>query len=72
DWNPMYKKVLYPYNQNNYTPRTHVGYLKAAEEAVKKSSGYREINVEGIKGLSALTEIFSYPSQIIFDYMHLV
>ncbi|CAF0759304.1 unnamed protein product, partial [Didymodactylos carnosus] len=72
EWNATYKMILYPYNGNDYTARTHDGYVKAAQEAVKQSSGGREVAVDGIKGLSALLEIFSYPSQIVFDYMHLV
>ncbi|CAF1598178.1 unnamed protein product, partial [Didymodactylos carnosus] len=72
EWNATYKMILYPYNGNDYTARTHDGYVKAAQEAAKKSSGGREVAVDGIKGLSALLEIFSYPSQIVFDYMHLV
>ena len=64
--------ILYPYNRNDYTARTHDGYVKAGQKAVKKSSGGREVVVDGIKSLSALLEIFSYPSQVAFDYMHLV
>ncbi|CAF4418103.1 unnamed protein product, partial [Rotaria sp. Silwood2] len=72
EWNETYKMILYPYSGNDYTPRTHNGYVKAAQEAIKKSNGGRKVTVDGIKGISALLEIFSYPSQIVFDYMHLV
>jgi hypothetical protein len=64
--------VLYPYKNNDYTSRTHENYLKAAREAVKKSNGRKEASVDGIKGLSSLLQIFNYPTQIIYDYMHLV
>ncbi|CAF3040317.1 unnamed protein product [Rotaria sp. Silwood2] len=64
--------MLYPYSNNDYTARTHDSYLKSAREAVKKSKGHKEVAVNGIKGLSYLFEIFRYPDQIIYDYMHLV
>ncbi|CAF1096889.1 unnamed protein product, partial [Didymodactylos carnosus] len=59
--------VLYPYNENNYTERTHDEFTRMATEA-----GGREVVIRGIKGVSALLQILKYPSQIIFDYMHLV
>lgn len=71
-WSPDYKKVLYPYKNNDLTARTHESYLKAAREAIRKSNGGKEVAVDGIKGLSSLLRIFTYPTQIIFDYMHLV
>jgi hypothetical protein len=64
--------VLYPYTNNDYTPRTHDGYLKAARAAIKRSNGGKEVPVDGIKGLSSLLKIFNYPTQIIYDFMHLV
>ncbi len=60
-WSAGYNKVLYPYSKNDLTPRTHDGYLKAAEEALRKSNGGKEIAVHGIKGLSSLLQIFDYP-----------
>ncbi|CAF2156728.1 unnamed protein product [Rotaria magnacalcarata] len=71
-WSPDYKKVLYPYEKNDLTARTHDSYLKAAREAIRKSNGGKEVAVEGIKGLSSLLRIFNYPTQIIYDFMHLV
>ncbi|CAF4020967.1 unnamed protein product [Rotaria magnacalcarata] len=49
-WSPDYKKVLYPYENNDLTARTHDSYLKAAREAIRKSNGGKEVAVEGIKG----------------------
>ncbi|CAF1569579.1 unnamed protein product, partial [Rotaria magnacalcarata] len=71
-WSQQYNKVLYPYKNNDLTPRTHDNYLKAAREAIRKSSGGKEVAVDGIKGLSSLFRIFKYPTQIIYDFMHLV
>ncbi|CAF4650476.1 unnamed protein product, partial [Rotaria magnacalcarata] len=48
-WSPDYKKVLYPYEKNDLTARTHDSYLKAAREAIRKSNGGKEVAVEGIK-----------------------
>ncbi|CAF1332759.1 unnamed protein product [Rotaria sordida] len=48
-WNPKYNKMLYPYSNNDYTARTHDGYLKSAREAVKKSKGHKKVAVDGIK-----------------------
>ncbi|CAF1433030.1 unnamed protein product [Rotaria sordida] len=71
-WYPEYNKVLYPYKNNDLTARTHDSYLKAAREAIRKSNGGKEVAVDGIKGLSSLLRIFNYPTQIIYDFMHLV
>ncbi|CAF1410547.1 unnamed protein product [Adineta ricciae] len=71
-WSAEYNKVLYPYANNDLTTRTHSGYLKAAQEALHKSNGKKEVAVDGIKGLSSLLQIFNYPKQIIYDFMHLV
>ncbi|CAF1561803.1 unnamed protein product, partial [Didymodactylos carnosus] len=71
-WDAGYNKVLYPYANNDLTARTHDGYLKAAREALRKSNGGKEVAVDGIKGLSSLLQIFNYPTQIIYDFMHLV
>ncbi|CAM4848007.1 unnamed protein product, partial [Rotaria magnacalcarata] len=72
EWNAENKVVIYPFTQNNLTSRTHQEYINAAREAKKKSTTKKNISVNGIKGISALLQIFEYPSQIIFDYMHLV
>ncbi|CAF3472495.1 unnamed protein product [Rotaria socialis] len=72
EWNAENKVVIYPFTQNNLTSRTHEEYINAAREAKKKSTRKKNISVNGIKGISALLQIFEYPSQIIFDYMHLV
>ena len=58
---------MYPYDQNNYQPRCHEDVVRIGEQA--KSHG-RPIN--GIKGISPLLSIFSFPEQIIYDYMHLI
>lgn len=71
-WNPCFKKVLYPYKLNDPTPRTHHGYLKAAQEAIRKSNGGKEVPIDGIKGLSTLLQIFNYPTQIVYDFMDLI
>lgn len=70
-WNRDFNKVIYPYSTTDRTPRTHHGYIRSAQEARKRSTGRKEIAVDGIKGVSPLLEIFEYPSQIIYDFMHL-
>ncbi|CAF0999379.1 unnamed protein product [Rotaria magnacalcarata] len=72
EWSAGSKTVVYPFTQNNLTPRTHATYLDAAKEAQKKSIRSKTVSVNGIKGLSTLLQIFEYPRQIVFDYMHLV
>ncbi|CAF3622836.1 unnamed protein product [Rotaria sp. Silwood1] len=64
--------VLYPYDKNNLELRTHSGFIAAAKSAEEKSTEKRVANVEGVKGLSCLLKIISYPQQIVLDYMHLV
>ncbi|CAF4657096.1 unnamed protein product, partial [Rotaria socialis] len=64
--------VVYPFTRNNLTPRTHSTYLNAAKEAQTKSIRGKAVSIGGIKGLSTLLQIFEYPCQIVFDYMHLV
>ncbi|CAF4922950.1 unnamed protein product [Rotaria sp. Silwood1] len=71
-WSSTYNKVLYPYKNNNLTARTHDSYIKAAEEAILKSNRGKEVAVDGIKNFSSLLRIFKYPTQIIYDFMHLV
>ncbi|CAF1042899.1 unnamed protein product [Didymodactylos carnosus] len=70
-WDAGYNKVLYPYANNDLRARTHVGYLKAARE-VRKSTGGEEVAVDRIKRLASLLQIFNYPTQIIYDCIHLV
>ncbi|CAF1483624.1 unnamed protein product [Adineta ricciae] len=72
EWSGLYKVVVYPFTRNNLTPRTHAEYLDAAKEAQKKSAHGKAVSIRGIKGLSTLLEVFEYPSQITFDYMHLI
>ena len=71
-WSADYNKVLYPYSGNDLVPRTHYGYLTAAKEAVRKSNGGKKVDVNDIKSISTLLNIFNYPTQIVYDFMHLV
>ncbi|CAF1032580.1 unnamed protein product [Adineta steineri] len=64
--------VLYPYDHNNLQLRSHSSFIAAAKEAQEKSTKKRIKSVTGVKGLSCLLEIMSYPQQILLDYMHLV
>ena len=64
-WSADYNKVLYPYSGNDLVPRTHYGYLTAAKEAVRKSNSGKEVDVNGIKSISTLLNIFNYPTQIV-------
>ena len=49
--------VVYPFANNNLTPRTHSEYLDAAKEAQKKSIHGKSVSVRGIKGLSMLFQV---------------
>lgn len=69
-WNG--KMVVYPYDQNDFQLRSHHEFVAAAKEAQEQSTEKRMKSVNGIKGLSCLLEIMSYPQQIVLDYMHLV
>ena len=71
-WNGNFNKVLYPYSANDRTPRTQHDYIRSGQEAAKRSQGRKEIAVDGIKGVFPLLIIFEYPSQVIYDFMHLV
>ncbi|CAF4925855.1 unnamed protein product [Rotaria sp. Silwood1] len=64
--------VIYPYDKNNLELRTHSGFIAAAKSAEEKSIEKRVANIEGVKGLSCLLKIISYPQQVVLDYMHLV
>lgn len=64
--------VLYPYDRNDLTLRSHNEFVAVAKEAEDKSTEKRFKSVNGIKGLSCLLDIISYPQQIILDYMHLI
>ncbi|CAF3566226.1 unnamed protein product [Rotaria socialis] len=72
EWSTENNVVVYPFTRNNLTPRTHSTYLNAAKEAQTKSIRGKAVSIGGIKGLSTLLQIFEYPCQIVFDYMHLV
>jgi hypothetical protein len=66
------RQVFYPYNKNNYQQRNHAEFVATAEAAKNRtSSSKKESAVKGVKGISPLLQIFEYPKQIIFDYMHL-
>jgi hypothetical protein len=64
--------VLYPYSHNDFKLRSHNEFIAAAKEAEEKSTEKRIKSVSGIKGLSCLLEIISFPQQVLLDYMHLV
>jgi hypothetical protein len=64
--------VLYLYSHNDFKLRSHNEFIAAAEKAEEKSSEKRIKSISGIKGLSCLLEIMSFPQQILLDYMHLV
>ena len=53
--------VVYPYDQNDFQQRSHHGFVAAAKEAQEQSTKKRLKSVNGIKGLSCLLEIMSYP-----------
>ncbi|CAF1433966.1 unnamed protein product [Rotaria sp. Silwood1] len=72
EWSAEHNIVVYPFIRNNLTLRTHSAYLDAAKEAQKKATNGKVVPVEGIKGLSTLLQVFEYPCQIVFDYMHLI
>ncbi|CAF2066922.1 unnamed protein product [Rotaria magnacalcarata] len=72
EWSTENNVVVYPFTPNNLTPRTRSTYLNAAKEAQTKSIRGKAVSIGGIKGLSTLLQIFEYPCQIVFDYMHLV
>ena len=57
EWSQDFSMVLYPFSRNDLTPRTHDGYLAAAQEAQKKSNGKRNISVHGVKGFSSLFQV---------------
>jgi hypothetical protein len=64
--------VLYPYSHNDFKLRSHNEFIAAAKEAEEKSTEKRIKSVSGIKGLSCLLEIISFPQQVLLDYMHLI
>ena len=45
--------------------------MAAATEALRRSKHGKEVPVDGIKGLSILLKVFSYPDQVVIDYMHM-
>jgi hypothetical protein len=65
-------QVLYPYKKNNLRRRTHANFVATARAAaIRSSSRKKGGEIDGIKGLSPLLQIFEYPTQIVLDYMHL-
>ncbi|CAF3329114.1 unnamed protein product [Rotaria sp. Silwood2] len=60
-------QVLYPYNEKNDRRRVHADVVLLGKEAER-----RLMPVDGIKGVSPMLNIFTYPDQIIYDYMHLI
>ncbi|CAF4806087.1 unnamed protein product [Rotaria sp. Silwood1] len=60
-------QILYPYAQKNNRRRVHKEVLASGKEAER-----RLMPVDGIKGVSSMLKILTYPDQIICDYMHLV
>ena len=64
--------MLYPYRKNNYELRTHDEFVATARLAEDRQTKRKNAgSIDGVKGLSPLLQIFEYPKQIIFDYMHL-
>ena len=57
EWSQDYAMVLYPFSRNNLTARTHDGYIKAAQEAQKRSNGKKDVSVQGVKGFSSLFQV---------------
>lgn len=62
---------MYPYSENSVRVRTQHDYLAAAREALRRSKNGKEVSVDGIKGFSILLNLFSFPDQVILDYMHM-
>ncbi|CAF3003505.1 unnamed protein product [Rotaria sp. Silwood2] len=60
-------QVLYPYNEKNDRRRVHADVVLLGKEAER-----RLMPVDGIKGVSPMLKIFTYPDQTIYDYMHLI
>ncbi|CAF2890961.1 unnamed protein product [Rotaria sp. Silwood2] len=58
---------VYPYDQNNGSRRVHEEVVSSGREAEQ-----RLMPIDGIKGVSPMLQILTYPDQIIYDYMHLV
>jgi hypothetical protein len=69
-WNGV--KVIYPYSHNDFKLRSHDEFIATAKEAEEKSTKKGSKSVYGIKGMSCLSEVMSFPQQILLDYMHLV
>lgn len=65
---------MYPYDHNNYKSRTHREFVATARQvAMNLSSGQKHSNsINGIKGMSSMLQLFRYPVDIVFDYMHLI
>ncbi|CAF1289831.1 unnamed protein product [Didymodactylos carnosus] len=74
NYSTEFSQVLYPYAQYQFVPRTHQQFLATAEQAaiINHDGRRHEITIDGVKGLSKLLEIIEYPTQVIYDYMHLV
>lgn len=60
EWSVNNNMVVYPYARNNLTPRTHLEYLDAANEAQKKSIHGKNVSIHGIKGLSTLFQVNNF------------
>ena len=56
-WSAENNIVVYPFANNNLTPRTHSEYLEAAKEAQNKSTHGKRVSIRGIKGLSMLFQV---------------
>ena len=64
--------MLYPYEKNDYTRRTHNEFIQFAQAAEAESvrTG-REVIINGVRGVSSLLSILQYPDSVVLDYMHL-
>lgn len=72
----MNKQVIYPYSKINKNIRTHDQFVATAKEVearlVDSGRNSRSTSINGVKGFSSLLKIFNYPTDVIYDYMHLV
>ncbi|CAF0954091.1 unnamed protein product [Adineta steineri] len=73
EYNNTDRVMLYPYENINNTPRTHHGFQQDAQlAAFENERATCEVIVNGVRGVSPLLSIMTYPVCILYDYMHLV
>ncbi|CAF3867587.1 unnamed protein product [Rotaria sordida] len=73
EYNSTCRSMLYPFEKNDNTFRTHDEFLRNARSAASESdrTGH-EIIINGVRGISPLLSIIEYPVSVLYDYMHLV